>query len=205
MVFDLKQLITKYNMNVHNVIHIGGHHGHEVSLYKEINPNCAVEIFEPHPDTFSIMKNNISSFSQVNCHNVALGPVESTMKLFVETANNGQSNSLLKPKHHANQYPHIRFENTIEVFVKTLDSFELDKSYNFISIDVQGFELEVLKGATITLENVEYLISEVNNSELYENCCMIEELDSFLKQFGLHRVETDWIGGTWGDALYIKQ
>ena len=205
MVFDLKHLITKYNMNLQNVIHIGGHHGHEVKLYKEINPNCIVDIFEPHPNTFSIMKNNVSSFSQINCHNIALGSKERSMELFIETANQGQSNSLLKPKHHVNQYPHIRFENTIEVPVKTLDSFKLDESYNFISIDVQGLELEVLKGATYTLKNIQYLIAEVNNTELYENCCMVEELDQFLKQFNLYRVETDWMGGTWGDGFYIRR
>lgn len=205
MVFDLKQLITKYNMNLQNVIHIGGHHGHEVQLYKEINPNCKVEIFEPHPVTFTIMKNNVSSFSQINCHNVALGSKETTMDLFVETANQGQSNSLLKPKYHIDQYPHIRFDNQIKVPVKTLDSFRLDNSYNFISIDVQGFELEVLKGANDTLKNIEYIIVEINNTELYEDCCMVEELDQFLKQFNLHRLETNWMGGTWGDGFYMRR
>jgi FkbM family methyltransferase len=205
MIFDLKQLIKKYNMNLQNIIHIGGHYGSEVKLYKEINSACIVEIFEPHPDTFTIMKNNVSNFSKINCHNVALGPIETTMKLFVETANQGQSNSLLTPKHHTTQYPHIRFNDTIEVPVKTLDSFNLDSSYNFISIDVQGFELEVLKGATETLKNIDYLIVEVNNSELYEGCCMVKDLDLFLQKFGLQRVETNWEGGTWGDGFYIKQ
>ena len=205
MIFDFKHLITKYNMNLRNVIHIGGHHGHEVKLYKEINPNCTVEIFEPHPNTFSIMKNNVASFAQINCHNVALGPRETVMELYVETDNQGQSNSLLKPKYHVEQYPYIRFQNVIEVPVKTLDSFQLDESYNFISIDVQGFELEVLKGAVSTLKNIEYLIAEVNNKELYEGCCLVEELDQFLEQFNLHRVETNWEGGTWGDGFYITQ
>lgn len=205
MVFDLKQLIKKYDMNIKNIIHVGGHHGHEVKLYKEINPDCTVEIFEPHPDTFSIMKNNISSFTKINCHNIALGSIERTMELFIETANQGQSNSLLKPKYHINQYPHIRFNNTIEVPVKTLDSFELGHDYNFVSIDVQGFELEVLKGAKKTLSNVDYLIAEINNTELYEDCCLVNDLDNYLSEFNLYRVETDWEGGTWGDGFYLKR
>ena len=181
MIFDLKQLIKKYNINIKNIIHVGGHHGHEVKLY------------------------NVSSFLYLNCHNVALGSKETTMELFVETANQGQSNSLLKPKFHVNQYPHIRFHNEIKVPVKTLDSFLLDNSYNFISIDVQGFELEVLKGSTDTLKNVEYIIAEINNTQLYEGGCMVEELDQFLTQFNLYRAETNWIGGTWGDGFYIKR
>jgi hypothetical protein len=65
--------------------------------------------------------------------------------------------------------------------------------------------LEVLKGATETLKNIDYLIVEVNNSELYEGCCMVKDLDLFLQKFGLQRVETNWEGETWGDGFYIKQ
>lgn len=205
MVLDLKQLVEKYNMNIKNIIHVGGHYGKEVELYKTINPDCIVDIFEPHPDTFNIMKEGVNNLSKINCHNVALGASETVMQLFVETANQGQSNSLLKPKHHINQYPHIRFESKIDVIVKTLDSFNLDDSYNFMSIDVQGFELEVLKGSINTLKNIQYVIMEINNAELYEGCCMVQELDQFLDQFNLYRAETNWMGGTWGDGLYIRR
>lgn len=47
-------------------------------------------------------------------------------------------------------------------------------------------------------------MTEVNRKELYKMCPMIEDIDSFLLDFDLKRVETDWIGGTWGDALYIR-
>ncbi len=204
MIFNFKQIIKTHNLSLNGVIHVGGHHGHEISLYKEINTQCPVEIFEPHPKSFEILMNNVQQYQGINAHNVALGLVESTMTMFVETANGGQSNSLLPPKKHVEQYPHIRFDSTIQVPVKTLDSFNLDKRFNFLSIDVQGFELEVLKGAIKTLTNVDFIICEVNNAELYLGCCMVEEIDSFLHSHGFHRVETDWLGGTWGDALYIK-
>jgi hypothetical protein len=34
---------------------------------------------------------------------------------------------------------------------------------------------------------------------------MVDKLDEFLSYFGFSRLETDWMGGTWGDALYIKK
>ena len=77
--------------------------------------------------------------------------------------------------------------------------------YNFIAIDVQGYELEVMRGAVDTLNNIEYIVAEVNRNELYINCAKVNELDSFLGDFGFKRVETLWAGGQdWGDALYIK-
>ena len=204
MVFDLKSLVKKYDMNIRDIIHVGGHFGQEIPLYREINPSCAIQIFEPHPETFKTLQNNISGIAHIECYNIALGSEKSVMKMYCETNNAGQSNSLLEPQLHATQYPNIQFHSTVDVLVDTLDSFDLYESYNFMSLDVQGFELEVLKGSVNTLMNVDYIITEVNNAPLYKNCCMIEEIDQFLSTRGFSRVETDWIGGTWGDAFYIK-
>ena len=87
-----------------------------------------------------------------------------------------------------------------------LDDIDLDlTSYNFLNIDVQGYELEVFKGAFESLKNIDYIISEVNRDEVYENCPHIDELDKYLFQLNFKRVETDWAGDSWGDALYIKK
>ena len=119
----------------------------------------------------------------------------------------GQSSSLLKPSLHTKQYPHIVFNGNETVQVTTLDNFMKDKNlndFNLINIDVQGYELEVFKGSMETLNNIDYIIAEVNRDELYENCARVDELDSFLRDFGFERKETSWAGQTWGDAFYIK-
>jgi hypothetical protein len=72
-------------------------------------------------------------------------------------------------------------------------------------MDVQGYELEVLKGATETLKRVDYVYCEVNRDEVYEGNAYVEELDEFLSSYGMERVETSWEGQIWGDALYIKK
>ena len=62
-----------------------------------------------------------------------------------------------------------------------LDDLALDLSkYNFMNIDVQGYELEVFKGAFETLKNIDYIISEVNQDEVYEGCPHVSELDKYL-------------------------
>jgi FkbM family methyltransferase len=206
MVFDLKTLIEKHQINnVTGILHIGAHYGEEIGEYRKIWPNVKIQVFEPSIENFKILKKNCIQYSDIVYHNYALGDTQSYMKLYVETNNNGQSNSLLKPKIHTKQYPHIIFNDVISVEVKTLDSLSVDPSFNFIAIDVQGFELSVFNGAINTLNHVDYIMTEVNNVELYENCCLIEDLDTFLNKLSFRRVDTNWIGGTWGDALYIKQ
>jgi hypothetical protein len=122
----------------------------------------------------------------------------------VEQANKGMSNSLLKPAKHLEQYPSIQFTETEEVEVWQLDEIvkHLGFSGNLLVMDVQGYELEVLKGATDTLRHIDYLYCEINRDEVYEGCAKVWELDAFLN--GFTRVETSWQGGSWGDAIYIK-
>jgi hypothetical protein len=39
---------------------------------------------------------------------------------------------------------------------------------------------------------------------VYENNAFIEQIDEYLGEYNLIRVETSWDGGIWGDALYVK-
>jgi len=48
-------------------------------------------------------------------------------------------------------------------------------------------------------------IYQVNREELYKGCVKVDELDSFLGEFGFSREVTDWEGQTWGDAFYLKR
>ena len=112
--------------------------------------------------------------------------------------------NILKPKVHLTHHPHVKFPSTEEVEVSCLDSYDCFE-YNFINMDVQGYELEVLKGGTKTLEKVDYVYCEVNRDEVYENNAYVEELDEFLKEYNMERVMTSWEGQIWGDALYVRK
>jgi hypothetical protein len=59
-------------------------------------------------------------------------------------------------------------------------------------MDVQGYEGEVIKGATETLKHIDYIYSEVNRGQTYAGNMEIDEFDELLKDF--KRVETKWAG-----------
>jgi FkbM family methyltransferase len=199
--------IISSGFNITGVLHIGAHFGQEVSLYKEHGLKSV--LFEAHPNTFSKLKEKWGEDPSVVLVNKALGAVECTRTMFCETANQGMSSSLLKPKKHLEKYPHIEFHSTTEVEQITLDSFAATfpsiLDYNFINMDVQGYELEVFKGATNTLANIDHIMCEVNWEELYEGCVQIGDLDRFLSNFGFNRIAIAPTNYGWGDAFYSKR
>jgi FkbM family methyltransferase len=204
MLISLKEIKDKYNMNIRGVLHIGGHYGEESKVYNSIGIQHAI-FFEPMKSSFDICKEAVEKHGY-EAINIALGSSDGEAEMFTETVNQGQSSSILKPSLHLEQYEDIVFDGRETVRVVTLDSYLEDgQKFNFINMDVQGYELEVLRGATGVLKNIDYIYSEVNRAELYENCARVEDLDDFLDVFGFVREYTDWAGQTWGDALYIRK
>jgi FkbM family methyltransferase len=186
---------------------VGGHHGEELKSYLEDDQLKHIVFFEVDPDNFKILKEKTDQLitdKEVHAIQKGLGPFSCEMTLYKETENKGQSNSVLKPKIHTQQYPGIVFHSETKIKIDPLDRYECSPVFNFLNIDVQGFELEVLRGAKKTLSNINWILCEVNRAEVYENCPYVEEIDDFLSKFNFKRVETNWAGQTWGDALYVK-
>lgn len=200
---NLHKLINEFNLDIKGVIHIGAHVGGEYSIYKEVKIESMM-FFEPLPHTFEKLKNNVGP--EVVLYNLALGNKVGKEAMYVEYDNDSQSSSILEPHLHKEQYPSIVFTDKIEVSIDKLDNIQYDKdSYNFINIDVQGYELEVFRGALVSLKSIDYIMAEVNRGELYRGCALVDDLDDYLALSGFKRVITDWAGDTWGDALYIKK
>ena len=71
-----------------------------------------------------------------------------------------------------------------------IDSLGLD-DVDLIKIDVEGFEMEVLKGAENTLNNVDYLMIELNNnSKKYGSSNL--EIEKYLKKLGFEIMIKVW-------------
>lgn len=210
MILDFDLLVKKHNLKVSGIIHIGAHLGTEYKIYKKHKIDDII-FFEPNPETFKKLAQNILKYATSNAEKTpilskfALGNKKGIFDFNV-SSNNGASSSILKPKKHLERHPNIKFGKTIQVEMRRLDDIRFDRQlYNMINIDVQGYELEVFKGSANTLHFIDYIMAEVNRDEVYENCVQIDELDKFLHAYGFIRKETNWAGGIWGDAFYVKK
>lgn len=206
MILSFTRMVNKYNMDIKGIIHIGAHHGQEIEEYID-NGVQDILMFEPVSHNFEILQEKLKDANaNIQAYQVALGNEEKEGVTMYLSDNNLISSSVLKPKVHLQLHPGVGFPGTEEVEMQRLDSFSEDtKNFNFINMDVQGYELEVLKGGAETLKHVDYVYCEINRDELYEGNAFVEDLDEFLKDYNMERVETDWSGTLWGDALYVRK
>lgn len=204
MLIPLKEAIQQHDLKIRGIVHVGAHWGQELEAYHD-NGIFDIVFIEPCVPAFRVLQEKLAGDSQVLLFNCACGEQEEKVPMHIETRNQGQSNSLLAPKIHLERYPEIVFPNTEIVQVKPLDDLDFHRRfYNLLMMDTQGAELMVLKGATKTLEAIDYIYTEVNNKELYAGNAMVDDLDSYLLDF--QRVQTHWVADHgWGDAIYVRK
>lgn len=191
------------------------------NLFKDlINFIC----FEPDKEEYESLKKKISK--NVTIYQNALYKEKSKVTLNL-TKSRGCS-SLFKPnKVVIKNYPDsakFEIEETVSMDALSLDELYKEKAFSnldFIKIDVQGAELDVLKGGKSFLsENSIGIEVEVEFQELYEKQPLFSDVDCFIRNsIGLHIQDlrkTYWkypegigVGATkgqliFGDALYFR-
>jgi FkbM family methyltransferase len=186
-----------------SVLHVGAHLGEEAEAY-EAEGWVPVVWIEAQPElALELMKK-----LKTPTHRVINATVSDTsgIELDLKISSNSQSSSLLNFGQHKVDYPEITVVNTIKVTTTNLKTiFKSEKVPNFINLDIQGVELEALKGLGNLIADVDYVYTEVNYKEVYENCALVKDIDSYLIDFGFYRATTRWqIKKGWGDALYVR-
>lgn len=133
-------------------IDVGANIGYTSFVMAERITNGRLICFEPHPVVFEKLCANIASLqkqgssSKFDLHQTALGPVAGELPLFVpkDFHFHGGDSTLATPSN-------IEFDKqTVLVPVATLDSVVLDQQIGVMKMDVEGFELEVLRGGEET-------------------------------------------------------
>ena len=191
---------------VTGIIHIGAHELEELADYLKGDVSKVIWI-EANPNKYDFIKKKLQKYENMVLGEFAAGSKNGNHVL--NLANNGQSSSILEFGTHIISYPNINYNSKIKVEIKKLDNwldenFKDKNSYNFINIDIQGYELEALKGMTSQIKIVDYIYLEVNFEQVYKNCAELKEIDQLLIKFGFKRVALRKTNAGWGDAFYSR-
>lgn len=179
-------MFTDRGHDIGGVIHVGANDGYEIQFYLAMGiPR--IMAFEPLSSAYQLLRDDYR-FCGVDCLNIALGNHNGFEDFYV-TEGDGMGSSFFKPLPEAN-YSNLKHERVRVVrfhdFVRDSKRVLTIKGkllYNTLVVDVQGYELEVLKGFDGHLDNFEFLNIECSRVPIYEGEPTAEEVITYLANF----------------------
>ena len=207
MLINLKILVKKYRLKnkIRGILHVGAHECEEKNDYERFATKNVYWV-EAMKDKVQMMKER---HQNINIYHAIISD-QDDQEITLNISNNGQSSSILELGTHKEKHPTIHYVDKQVGKSKTLkrliteEKINMD-NVNFLNFDIQGAELRALKSMGDYLNKIDYIYSEVNTDYLYVDCCLIKDIDDYLKSFGFRRVITKMCGNTgWGDAFYVK-
>ena len=185
---DIKTIENKSFQNIHNIVDVGANIGQTSLRFTKHFPKAKVFAFEPITSTYSDLVKATQNHQNIECFKYALGDQENS--ILVHHQKNSLLNSLVTKLNKEQKLNSLT--NTSEVVqVKIIDKLlsGIDK-IDILKTDTEGYDLEVIKGATSFLETnkISFIYSEVgfsNNGYRHTNFC---KLNSFLERFGFHLI-----------------
>jgi FkbM family methyltransferase len=202
------------------ILDIGACEGGDSVRFGKAFPEATIHAFEP------LEKNQKRLCSLCSTHGVdnlvlnglALSDEEGEADFFVSSGtpewgveddwdHGNKSSSLLAPGEHLQEYPWIKFERTVTVRTRRLDNYLSSQEIaevDFVHMDVQGAELQVLRGAGDSLARIKAIWLEVSAVSLYENQPLKPEVESFLLERGFRKLY-DTVGTVCGDQFYVNR
>lgn len=148
-------------------------------------PHAQLHAFEPLGKHLQQLRQFAAETDKLHIHDVALGACTGSATLHVTDFSDASSLLALGSK--ASEAWGLSEAEQVEVPVERLDdriSAMAMPRPDLIKLDVQGFELQVLAGATKTLSETRHILIELSFDELYEGQPANHEVLAFLAQAG---------------------
>jgi FkbM family methyltransferase len=169
---ELLELLLQPGMTV---VDVGANVGiHTAIAARSVAPTGRVYGFEPVPENFDILVRNLArnQISNVVVEQRAVGSAVGQSTIYLEDRSIG-THSLLRNEN-------SNLAKSLSVPVTTLDSYfanEMPDVVNLLKIDVEGYEPNVLRGATTLLGRTDHLLIEYNRASIEAN----GGVDAFIK------------------------
>jgi FkbM family methyltransferase len=189
------------------VVEAGAHRGFDTLTLARQWPGGTIHAFEPVPHIYEDMARRVTPCGNVRTYRAALASVSGSAEMFVSGGGGDQSSSLRAPKEHLVDLPEITFDETITVQTVSIDDWaarEDVERVDLFRLDLQGAELDALRGAERMLQTAVAIYTEVIATEQYEGAALYPALRDWLVSRGF-RPEIEklpWDGA--GNVLFLR-
>jgi len=201
-------ILTRELPKVEAFIDVGANSGQTYYRVRSLGFKGLYVAIEPETTCYKILKAQIVNDALFSCLNFAVGE-SSADKILHIASNDSLSSSILELSDlHTKAAPSITMISTQSVRIETLSKLLMDVSAKslLVKIDVQGYELPVLRGISENdWKRIEVLLLECNLVGTYQGSGLIEEVIAFLRKRGFHpyRIENGFGMPNFGQQLQV--
>jgi FkbM family methyltransferase len=185
---DSLELLELLRLHPPTVIYdVGANVGTWTLLAKALYPQAQVHAFEPLPAHTGKFRLATQTVRGVHLHEIGLGSqkAETVMKV----TDFSDASSLLPLSETGKKQWSLEQMEEVPIRIERLDDW-VDRHQlpapDLIKLDVQGYELEVLRGAEELLARTGAVLLEASFQNFYQGQCRFDELVSWLAGFGFH-------------------
>ena len=184
----IRTLLGLNQLPIRSVIDVGANTGQFARHISQFFPQARLYCFEPLAEPFAELQRWAATQSdRVRAFNVALGAEAGEAQMFRHVEHSASS-SLLATTEVCNQlYPQTRAQDIVPVKLTTLDAAlggETLQPEILVKLDTQGYERQVIRGATETFKQARAVIVEANLYRLYDHQPSFIELAVMLDELG---------------------
>ncbi len=176
--------------DTHVVLDLGAHHGWFFHCWQDWCPAARIHAFEPFPESFEAMARAYGNDPRVQLNQLGVGDAVGCLSLNV-LSESLVSNSFLDPRDET--WRRVGYAtgavSRVSVPVTTVDAYVREQGLEQIylaKIDVQGFEMRVLRGAEQSLPRIDHIFVEAAIFPLYEGAPSFADVFEFLTARGFH-------------------
>jgi FkbM family methyltransferase len=145
-----------------------------------------VHSFEPIPECYQILLKNTEKLPNIKAYNFAVGSSDKNIQFFINS--DVQASSALKTSELRLEIFPDKYEIAkIEVEQKCLDTVYAGRVLGencLLKMDVQGLEVDVLKGAVNSLSCIRYILLEAAVNPMYEGEFCLQDMITFTENLG---------------------
>ena len=170
------------------IVDIGANRGQFALVARKCFPEATIHSIEPLEEPAKIFRSVFEKDDKVFLHPFAIGSKSEVTEIHISKQDD--SSSLLPiGQEQVNLFPDTQEKETRKVTVRTLNELIDPESITnpaLIKLDVQGYELETLKGCTDLFPYFSFVYVEASFIELYEGQALAHEVIAFLADKNFH-------------------